>query len=171
MMFEQNFLYPTFMCPLQTISTKIDGINSYEELFYCSAAIVQDGTNFDPSLCSKSAAKDRTPFFTCKNDCPGGKHVNISYLNISSPVQGLGVLGGGALLLAASGFSGVSTLLAAGGDRGASPDLPAGVGGAAVAGGAVVTRAMCTTPFCSAASGQCCLLIGSNRGVVCPRSC
>ena len=89
----------------------------------------------------------------------------------SPPVQSLGIIGGGALLLAASGFSGVSTLLAAGGDRGASPDLPAGVGGAAVAGGAVVTRAMCTTPFCSAASGQCCLLIGSNRGVVCPRSC
>ena len=88
-----------------------------------------------------------------------------------SPVQSLGVIGGGALLLAASGLSGVSTLVAAGGDRGASPDLPAGVGGAAVAGGAVVTRAMCTTPFCSAASGQCCLLIGSNRGVVCPRSC
>ena len=30
---------------------------------------------------------------------------------------------------------------------------------------------LCDPPFCRAASGHCCLLIASNRGVVCPYSC
>jgi len=45
-----------------------------------------------------------------------------------------------------------------------------GLGGEALLGvmGAMMT---CSVPFCRAQSGQCCLLVGSGRGPVCPRSC
>ena len=39
-------------------------------------------------------------------------------------------------------------------------------------GGLGMTRlSQCSTPFCRARTGQCCLLIGSRRGPICPTSC
>ena len=48
-----------------------------------------------------------------------------------------------------------------------------GIGTAALAlGGGAVTRATCSPPFCTARTGQCCLLGLDRRGrLVCPRSC
>ena len=72
-----TFLYPSFMCPRKSITTKIDGINSYDELFYCKEAVQSDPV--DPSVCTGGTGYDseksnfeNTPFYTCKNDCPGG---------------------------------------------------------------------------------------------------
>ena len=41
------------------------------------------------------------------------------------------------------------------------------VGGA----GLMITQEMCITPFCQALAGQCCLLVFSLNGIVCPQSC
>ena len=37
--------------------------------------------------------------------------------------------------------------------------------------GIMTASSMCLVPFCRAQSGQCCLLGGSSRGIVCPRAC
>ena len=42
-----------------------------------------------------------------------------------------------------------------------------GVGGA----GWMITQEMCITPYCQALSGQCCLVVFSLNGIVCPQSC
>ena len=80
LMFAEFFLYPTFMCPLYSITSHIDGINNYEKMEYCSEAEQTDGT-FDPSKCNGKEGR-LTPFYTCKNDCPGG-YKNLLF--ISSP--------------------------------------------------------------------------------------
>merc|ERR1712181_89161 len=81
-------------------------------------------------------------FSTCKNDCPG--------------VRSFGIIGGGAVLFAATSLAG-------------SAILPFVGIGAAAGGGSLAT---CSPPFCRARSRQCCLLQFGRRGrVVCPRSC
>merc|ERR1719222_593874 len=87
----------------------------------------------DPDLACNDRFK-RPAFSTCKTDCPG--------------VKGFGIIGGGAVLFSASALAGQTIL----------PLLGLGAAAAALGGGAAVTRAMCTTPFCTAQSGQCCLL-------------
>ena len=78
-----GFLYPIFRCPVRNITTKIDGINSFEESVEIS----------DNSLCRDFDLSDSdaglfvvnpdiechpfykvNPFSTCQNDCPGGEH-------------------------------------------------------------------------------------------------
>jgi len=87
------------------------------------------------------------PFSTCKTDCPG--------------VKGFGIIGGGAVLFSASALAGQTIL----------PFLGLGAVATTIGGGAV-TRAMCSTPWCTSRSGQCCLLMLSRRGrAICPRSC
>merc|ERR1712210_9493 len=92
----------------------------------------------DPNITDCSRVYKRPPFSTCKNDCPG--------------VRSFGIIGGGALLFAATSLAGQTILPALG---------IAGAGAAAVAGG---TRATCSPPWCVARSGQCCLLQVGQRG-------
>merc|ERR1712192_39982 len=87
----------------------------------------------------------------CANNCPGVDPRAI-------------IVGGG--LVSASAIAGTLGFLNA---------LPFWVGAGAGVGalGLGTTRAMCVSPWCSARSGQCCLLIGIgfSRRPRCPRSC
>ena len=52
------------------------------------------------------------PFSTCKNDCPGGEHYLLQKKNSSFPfaVRSYGIIGGGAVLFAASALAGQTVL-------------------------------------------------------------
>merc|ERR1712223_2202292 len=162
---EENFVYPVFRCPTRNITTKYKdtGINHFEDVLeltqgYCyDIALAQatcdltleDGGPdcqrlLDPSATCPDFLR-LPPFSTCKNDCPG--------------VRSFGIIGGGAVLVAATGLAGVGPLVAGG-------------GGIAAAGGAGA-YATCNPPFCRARSGQCCLLQPGRRPgrFRCPRSC
>lgn len=162
---SSNFAAPVWRCPTRNITTKYPGtdINHFRDDFESNKAYCYDidlaRETCDPSQynggpgCQRLLDVDADcpdflrlpPFSTCKSDCPG--------------VRGLGVVGGGAVLFAASPLAVQSVL----------PFLGLGIGTAAT--GTVLTRAMCLAPFCSAQSGQCCLLISTRRGPRCPRSC
>ena len=74
---------PTFVCPLRNITTKIDGINSFNSSILTnllSIGLCQDAqqpnevlppVNPDNSGCTSS--QRRVPFSRCKNNCLGGK--------------------------------------------------------------------------------------------------
>jgi len=162
---EENFVYPVFRCPVRNITTKFPGtdVNHFEDDLeltggYCidtkAADEACEGVPFDecdfrllnPDITDCGPFFTVQPFSTCKNDCPG--------------VRSFGIIGGGAVLFGASAIAGQAIIngLALGG---------IGVGAAAGA-----TRATCSPPFCTARSGQCCLLRQGRRGrVICPRSC
>ena len=99
-------------------------------------------------------------------------------------VRSFGIIGGGALLFAASGLGGLGQL----GETGPFLLITyihyivynfiicflAALVGTLGAGGAGASFAMCTGPiFCRATSGsgQCCMVIASTRGLRCPRAC
>ena len=88
----------------------------------------------------------------CANNCPGVDPNAI-------------IVGGG--LVTASAIGGIGLLYSAG--------LPMIVGAGIGVGslGLGITRSMCAPPFCSARSGQCCLLFirRPGRPPRCPRSC
>ena len=73
---SDNFLDPVSRCPIWDITTKINGINSYNSSDsrlinvggYC---IGDDGTTLDPEVTCRLAEKF-TPFSKCKNNCRGG---------------------------------------------------------------------------------------------------
>ena len=90
------------------------------------------------------------------------------------------VVAGGFALLAAGGVAG-QTFAGLGVGAAATP-LLAGAGGPLLAGlglagagaagmGFMMAMEDCMPPLCVAASGQCCLLILTSRGVGCPPSC
>ena len=87
----------------------------------------------------------------CANNCPG---VNPAAI----------IVGGG--LVTASAIGGIGLLYSR-----LPMILGAGMGVGSL--GLGITRAMCESPFCSASSGQCCLLIINRPGRPprCPRSC
>jgi len=155
-----------FRCPTRNITTKFEdtGINHFEDALAltqgycynitlaeetCDLTLEDGGPNcqrlIDPNDNSCLPFLRLPPFSTCKNDCPG--------------VRSFGIIGGGAVLVAASGLAGVGPLVAGG-------------GGIAAAGGAGA-YATCNPPFCRARSGQCCLLQPGRRPgrFRCPRSC
>jgi hypothetical protein len=167
MLFEEDdFVYPVFRCPIRNITTKFPGteINHFEETLeltkgYCidqaTAIATCDGVTvdggpgcikqLDPSITDCGNSIRLQPFSTCKNDCPG--------------VRSFGIIGGGAVLFAATSLAGQAIL----------PAIGIGGAGAAAAG---ATRATCNPPFCVARSGQCCVLqVGPRGRPRCPRSC
>jgi len=81
---EDGFVYPVFRCPTRDITTKIDGINSFEFLplvdGYCPTDSTDSTSPLDPSITDCSPFARRAPFSQCKNNCPG--------------VQALGIIGG-----------------------------------------------------------------------------
>ena len=88
----------------------------------------------------------------CANDCPG--------------VDPAPIIVGGGLVATASAITGTFGILNA-------LTLLVGAGAGVGALGLGTTRAMCVSPWCSARSGQCCLLVavGQSRRPRCPRSC
>jgi len=74
-------------------------------------------------------------------------------------VRAFGIIGGGAILATIGGLSTLSVLAPA-----------AGIGVIGL-GGTMVARAMCFTPYCISELGQCCLLVITIGGLVCPVSC
>merc|ERR1712037_64735 len=160
---EEDFVYPVFRCPTHNITTKYPGteINHFEDfeeltdgicldldiaMATCNETIPQGGPGrqkvLDPNITDCSRVYKRPPFSTCKNDCPG--------------VRSFGIIGGGAILFAATSLAGQAILPAV------------GIAGAGAAG----AGATCSFPFCVARSGQCCLLQAGRRGRLrCPRSC
>ena len=80
---SDTFLDPVSRCPIWNITTKIDGINSYNSSDsrlinvggYCPGA---DGTTLDPEVTCPLADKF-TPFSKCKNNCRGGKCHKLSH--------------------------------------------------------------------------------------------
>ena len=92
-------------------------------------------------------------------------------------VRSFGIIGGGAVLFAASALAGVGPLVGREKILRALQNISfaiftAGGGGIAAAGGAGA-YATCNPPFCRARSGQCCLLQPGRRPgrFRCPRSC
>merc|ERR1712106_151962 len=85
---EDDFVYPVFRCPTRDITTKIDGINSFEFLplvdGYCPTDTMDSTSPLDPTITDCSQFARRAPFSQCKNNCPG--------------VQAFGIMGGGAPL-------------------------------------------------------------------------
>ena len=73
-MFDQDgFVLPVFRCPVRNITTKIDGISSFEFLDPTHGYCVNALGELDPLL-ECTGFQRVPPFSQCKNDCPGGKH-------------------------------------------------------------------------------------------------
>ena len=90
------------------------------------------------------------------------------------PVRGFGIIGGGAVLGAASALAGALAPIAGEKKVFLWSKISLGLvtaGGLAVAG--VGSRAACVAPFCVARSGQCCPIQPGRRPgrFRCPRSC
>ena len=86
----------------------------------------------------------------CPNNCLG--------------VSPSAIVAGGSVLLAGAIVSSASVLQAT---LGLSAVAVAGLGSLAIG-----ARDSCSGPlYCRARRGECCLVIGSRRGLVCPRSC
>lgn len=86
---EDGFVYPVFRCPVRNITTKINGINSYQfqettQGLCCKNMTCDPNDTTCPDTC-------RLPMLSqCKNDCPGGRCLmgiisKLSYTNIFSP--------------------------------------------------------------------------------------
>jgi len=166
---QQYFDVPVWRCPTRNVTTKFPGtnINHFEEdekalsIGYCyDIHLAQQTCNLTledggPDCQRVLIADDDScpdylrlkPFSSCKSDCPG--------------VRSFGVIGGGAVLFTASALTGQTVL----------PMIGLAAAALLGGGGTVVTRTMCTAPFCRARSGQCCLLTPTQRGIRCPRSC
>eukprot|EP00092_Neocalanus_flemingeri_P036130 GFUD01039335.1.p1 GENE.GFUD01039335.1~~GFUD01039335.1.p1 ORF type:complete len:617 (-),score=141.95 GFUD01039335.1:13-1863(-) len=82
---EDGFVYPVYRCPTRNITTKINGINSFESLplvdGYCPDDFMDPTSPLNPNKTDCSSFARRAPFSQCKNNCPG--------------VQALGIIGGG----------------------------------------------------------------------------
>merc|ERR1712126_56566 len=88
---QDDFVYPTFRCPIRNITTKVDGINSFssDDLDsiltggLCQDLDAQNSGDLPPlsvNITDCSPGQRRVPFSQCKNDCPG--------------VRAFGVIGG-----------------------------------------------------------------------------
>ena len=89
---------------------------------------------------------DATTLAICPNNCLG--------------VRASAIVAGGTALLAATAATSFSLLQAV-----------VGLSAMAVSGGMLAQNACMAPVFCRARSGQCCLVRGSTRGLVCPRTC
>jgi len=147
---EEGFLYPIFRCPIRDITTKIDGINSFEFTGLVQGICLSNFSDklgpLDPMKDCESRSERRFPFSQCKNNCPG--------------VRAFGIIGGGAVLGGIAAASVLSTLPLLG---------TAGIGAMGLVGAG--SFAMCSPPFfCNTPSG-CCLVAFSVNGAVCPDTC
>jgi len=153
---EGDLTYPIFRCPTRDITTKIDGINSFEFTTLVDKYCLLDATDLnsplDPTIPIESCSPfgRRAPFSQCKNNCPG--------------VRAFGIVGGGAVLASVAFLGGLGVLAPLAG-------VGVAVGVGAVGGGLMVAQSMCATPYCETTSGQCCLLVFSVNGLVCPTLC
>jgi len=116
---EEDFVYPVFRCPTRNITTKFPGtdINHFEQSIELTTGLCVDTETAEATCdatgggpnCIKQldpekkcpAREKRQPFSTCKNDCPG--------------VRSFGIIGGGAILFAATSLAGQAILPAVGG--------------------------------------------------------
>ena len=97
-----------------------------------------------------NCAVNATTLAVCPNSCQG--------------VSPSSIVAGGSVLLAGAIVSSASVLQAA---LGLSAVTAAGLASLAIG-----ARDSCSGPlYCRARTGECCLVIGSRRGLVCPRSC
>jgi len=154
---EAGFVYPVFRCPTRDITTKIDGINSFESIELTGELCPSDPTDstsaLDPTIqdCD-NFSRDRA-FKQCKNNCPG--------------VRAFGIVGGGVALGVVAATSGLSIVApAALGVMGL-----VGAAGIAGVGGNMLLQATCRAPLCRAQSGQCCRLQGLGTDIRCPSRC
>jgi len=162
---EDDFVYPVFRCPTLNITTKINGINSFNSSSLVGGICIADNEDYDyenpqdpakflldPDIECFSYNR-RLPFSQCKNNCPG--------------VRAFGIIGGGAALAAASTVAALGTLPYL---------LPAAavgvVGVAGVGGSMLVGQSTCLGPFfCTTVLGTCCLVVFGVNGAVCPDTC
>ena len=74
---EDGFVYPVYRCPTRSVTTKINGTNSYAWLQAGDGLCPSDPTDptspLDPADNTCSPFQRRDPFSQCKNDCPGGE--------------------------------------------------------------------------------------------------
>merc|ERR1711915_368955 len=99
-----------------------------------------------------SKCGENTNFFdaTCSNDCPG--------------VDASDIVAGGAAVFAATSLAAVTSFI--------PPLLPGLLGVAGLGAAAMISQQQCIGPlYCTSPSGQCCLLVISNRGLQCPSRC
>jgi len=155
---EDGFVFPVFRCPTRNVTTKINGTNSFPSLGLTQGIcppleqnILDPNPPLDPNLEDCPSSSRVIPFSQCKNNCPG--------------VRAFGVIGGGAVLAAAAGISAISAISAL------APVAGVGAVGVAGVGGNMVAQMMCLTPYCRAASGDCCTLTFSLAGPQCPETC
>jgi len=160
---ELDFVYPVFSCPIRQMTTKINGIISFNftpsevTAGFCIKEDIVPGTPeedlvLDPNYDGCSSFNRRPPMSQCKNNCPG--------------VRAFGIIGGGAVLAGATAAVVLSTLQVA---------LPAAavVGAAGVGGSMLLSQNSCPGPFycTSSLDGRCCLVTFSISGPVCPDTC
>jgi len=152
---EEDFVYPIFRCPIRDITTKIDGINSFEFSSLVEGICLSDYENelseLDPTKECVNIFQKRSPFSQCKNNCPG--------------VRAFGIVGGGAVLAGIATTSvlglGIATLAGLG-----------TLGTLGLGGSFMIAQSMCAGPlYCISVSGKCCLVFPSNNGLVCPDTC
>lgn len=154
-------------CPVRNLTITTDGISTFtteNAIFgvggntlnsdseftrvngYCPTDPTDPTSPLDPTLDNCAPTERRRPFAACNNNCPG--------------VRAFGVIGGGAVLAFAGGAAGLGLL---------GPVAGAGVIGAL---GIAGSWGLCLAPlFCRVASGQCCLIVNSPGGLLCPDSC
>ena len=83
-------VYPINRCPIRNITTKIDGLNSYnassdsdliQSYEYCTNEALQYPGDLlpplDPSINDCNFFERRSAFSTCKNNCLGGKALDL----------------------------------------------------------------------------------------------
>merc|ERR1711915_1042018 len=78
---ELDFVYPLFVCPVQEVTTKTDGINDYSDVSYSDGLCPGDQSDqiLDPNNKNCTWREAIPVFYKCKNNCPG--------------VRGLGIIG------------------------------------------------------------------------------
>ena len=119
MLSQDDQLLPVFRCPIRSIKTKIENIDSYNfdqvndilNVQYCPTDPEVLGVNglpeLDPSRSCPNQSK-LSPFATCKNNCRGGtmyRHLILSKHFIESISVNFPVVAGGSALVAAASIS------------------------------------------------------------------
>ena len=90
-------------------------------------------------------------------------------------MRAFGIVGGGATLAFGGAITAVQFLTAVGLGIGKHAyfilSIDLSIAGGLGVGANFLAQSMCTTPYCTATSGQCCLLVTTMNGLQCPDSC
>lgn len=128
-----NFVVPVYRCPTRNITTKYKdtGINLFEDtvelgrgycydiqlaIATCNASLPDGGPDcqrvLDPNNDDCPDYLRFPPFSSCKNDCPGGEQYMLQKKksSFSFSVRSYGIIGGGAVLFAATSLAGQTLL-------------------------------------------------------------